>query len=91
MKQIEKEKRDKEIKLKTQEKKVCVVDKAQFSLFIYFPSILMYKVDYFERAKRLEELHLLEKQYQEQREADRRFHKEQEEQKVLVKRVGGGV
>lgn len=45
----------------------------------------MYKMDYFERAKRLEELPLLEKQYQEQREADKKFHEEREEQKVRMR------
>lgn len=51
------------------------------------------QVDYFERAKRQEEISLLEKQYQEQREADRNFHKEQEEQKVRDQKgnVGAGV
>ncbi len=40
------------------------------------------KVDYFERAKRIVELPKLEKHSQQQLEADRQFHAEQEEQKV---------
>ena len=40
------------------------------------------QVDYFERAKRMVEVPLLEKQYEEQRKADRDFHVEQETQNV---------
>ena len=49
----------------------------------FLPSnLFLIKVDYFERAKRQEEVPLLLKQYQEQKEIDRKFHEEQEEQKV---------
>lgn len=41
-------------------------------------------MDYFERAKRLVELQVLEQQYEEQRKADREFHMEQENQQVSV-------
>ncbi len=39
-------------------------------------------MDFFERAKRLVELPLLEEQYEEQQTADKEFHTEQENQKV---------
>ena len=42
-------------------------------------------MDYLERAKRLVEIPLLEKQYEEQRVKDRQFHEEQEEEKVGTK------
>ena len=41
-------------------------------------------MDYFERAKRMEEIALLEKQYEDQRESDKKFHEDQEEQRVRV-------
>ena len=43
------------------------------------------QVDYFERAKRLVELALLEQHYEEQRLADREFHIERENQMVSTK------
>ena len=41
-------------------------------------------MDYFERAKRVVEIDKLKQQYEEQREADRQFHEEQDEQKVGI-------
>ncbi len=41
-------------------------------------------MDYFERAKRLEEIPLLERFYESQRENDRKFHEDQEEERVSV-------
>ena len=40
------------------------------------------QVDYFERAKREVEIPLLKKQYEEQKEKDRQFHEEFEEERV---------
>lgn len=40
------------------------------------------QVDYFERAKRLVEVPLLQNQYQQQIKDDRLFHEEQEEERV---------
>jgi translation initiation factor 3 subunit A len=60
LQQMEKERREKDMKLKGQEK----------------------RVDYFERAKRLVEIPLLEKQYKEQIEQDKQFHEEMEEERV---------
>ena len=40
------------------------------------------QVDYFERAKCLVSIPLLQKQYQQQIEEDRHFHEEQEEERV---------
>ncbi|KAL5471152.1 hypothetical protein EMCRGX_G029236 [Ephydatia muelleri] len=58
--QMEKDRREKETKQKTQEK----------------------KIDYFERAKRMEEIPLLEEQYKKQIVEDRRYHEEQDEERV---------
>lgn len=41
------------------------------------------QIDYFERAKRVVEIPLLEKQYEEQIEVDRKLHEELEEEKVM--------
>ena len=43
---------------------------------------MLLQIDYFERAKRLEEVPLLQKYSQEQAESDRRLHEEQEEERV---------
>lgn len=42
------------------------------------------QVDYFERAKRLVEVSLLQRQYEDQRKTDREFHTELENQKVAI-------
>lgn len=80
LKQIEKEKKDKEMKLKTQEKKVrwwswllADLEKKTFS-----------QVDYFIRAQRVVELqqNLIEKEYEMQLAADNEFHQQRETEKV---------
>ena len=93
---MEKERREKETKLKTQERKVrhyhlhasylivyqepCAPECTQSVLYISSP-----QVDYFERAKRLVEVSLLRDQYQQQIDDDRLFHEEQEEERVGYK------
>lgn len=53
-------------------------------------SMSLAKVDYFERAKRLAEIPLLQKQYEEQRVSDRQFHEEQEEERVSKRQISCG-
>lgn len=43
-----------------------------------------WQIDYFERAKRMVEIPLLTKQYEEQKEKDRQFHDEYEEERVSL-------
>jgi len=50
-------------------------------------SMSLAKVDYFERAKRLAEIPLLQKQYEEQRVSDHQFHEEQEEERVSKRQI----
>lgn len=84
LKQIEKEKKDKEMKLKSQEKKVCTVISSWSALMVGLIILYRSQVDYFERAKRLVEVSLLQRQYEDQRKTDREFHTELENQKVAI-------
>lgn len=87
LKQIEKEKRDKETKLKTQEKKACHCGPASRLWLILAFLSLPPQVDYFVRAQRSVELQqgLIEKQYEAQRLADTDFHEKQETEMVSIK------
>jgi len=58
--------------------------------FIACLCLSLAKVDYFERAKRLAEIPLLQKQYEEQRVSDRQFHEEQEEERVSKRQISCG-
>ena len=75
LEQMEKERQDKETKLKSQFKKVGLKHDS-----LGVTSRL--KVDYMERAKRLVEIPLQEAYYKNQIAKDSKFHEEQEEERV---------
>lgn len=86
--QLEKEKKELQERLKNQEKKVnertgkiltCQIKKYLFLNYIYFHVI---QIDYFERAKRLEEIPLIKSAYEEQRIKDMDLWEQQEEERV---------
>lgn len=90
LKQMEKEKREKDNRLKAQEKKVNnlienIVLCSVSTVLACNVSFNLQQVDYFERAKRVEEIPKLNNQYEEQRKADKVFHYEQEEERVSFK------
>ena len=79
---MEKEKRDKDTKLKGQEKKV-----KEYRLIVnILMQYIFFQIDYFERAKCLVEIPLLKRQYKEQIEYDKQFHEEQDEERVSIKK-----
>ena len=82
LQQMEKEKKERDNKLKSQEKKVWTLITGRCTFISQYLSF--WQIDYFERAKRMVEIPLLTKQYEEQKEKDRQFHDEYEEERVSL-------
>lgn len=82
--QLEKEKKELQERLKNQEKKVTVVHEslARHGQKHWTLTSLFLQIDYFERAKRLEEIPLIKKAYEEQRVKDMELWELQEEERV---------
>lgn len=86
--QLEKEKKELQERLKNQEKKVrlrCFIGDIITHLCTGFSLSLSPQIDYFERAKRLEEIPLIKKAYEEQRIKDMELWELQEEERVRWK------
>ena len=82
--QLEKEKKELQERLKNQEKKVtkwfiCWITS---NIHVDWSLIISLQIDYFERAKRLEEIPLIKKAYEEQRIKDMELWELQEEERV---------
>lgn len=86
--QLEKEKKELQERLKNQEKKVTewFISENVSHLGVNWTLIfLSLQIDYFERAKRLEEIPLIKKAYEEQRVKDMELWELQEEERVRKK------
>ena len=89
--QLEKEKKELQERLKNQEKKVTEwyisenhLSHLDVKWTLIFPIFLSCQIDYFERAKRLEEIPLIKKAYEEQRIKDMELWELQEEERVCL-------
>lgn len=89
--QLEKEKKELQERLKNQEKKVTEwdisVDNVLTRCELWTDLFISLQIDYFERAKRLEEIPLIKKAYEEQRIKDMELWELQEEDRVRFKRA----
>lgn len=87
--QLEKEKKELQERLKNQEKKVTkwyISDNISYLNMNWTLTFLSLQIDYFERAKRLEEIPLIKKAYEEQRIKDMELWELQEEERVCKKK-----
>ena len=85
--QLEKEKKELQERLKNQEKKVTVINQWKHLSpgCELGTNCSFFQIDYFERAKRLEEIPLIKKAYEEQRVQDMELWELQEEERVCSK------
>lgn len=88
--QLEKEKKELQERLKNQEKKVTewfISENISHLDVNWTLTFLSLQIDYFERAKRLEEIPLIKKAYEEQRIKDMELWELQEEDRVCRKKT----